>query len=186
MKCTGCRICEMSCSLKNYGEVNTDISNIKVFTFFPGIDIPMFCFKCSDAPCIYSCPFQALSKDKNGCVVVNHEKCTGCGVCINGCRARVINLHPKLNYPMICNDCGGFEPECVKNCPAKALDFVELPFDGKHLAKIKERIYLELSKNAHSTISTEVMEKAKTIENEINNQRTSMEIMKKTKGIYGG
>lgn len=155
MKCTGCRICEMSCAYKHYGTSNTEFSKIKVHNFFPGIDIPNFCFKCSDAPCISGCPFNALSKNEDECIEVDIEKCTGCGLCVKKCRAKVINLHPNQKYPMICNDCGKSEPECAKNCPTKALDYVTLPFDGKYLANVPEEICSELSKNLYSDVSFE-------------------------------
>ena len=146
-KCTGCRLCEITCAWKNEGVPNPELSRIKTYSYFPGIDITMFCVKCSDAPCVASCAFSALNKNEDGCIEVDKEKCTGCGNCLEACRAQVISLHPQKLYPLICNHCGGNGPECIKSCPTHALEYMPLPFDGKYLAKKKEQICSEIKKS---------------------------------------
>jgi len=145
-KCTGCRLCEIACAWNNEGVTNTEMSRIKVYSYYPGIDIPMFCMKCSDVPCVASCPAEALYRNENGCIIVEYDKCTGCGICVDNCRACVISLHPSRNTPLICHHCEGTEPECVKVCPTNALEFVPVPSDGKYLAEKREELYKELNK----------------------------------------
>ena len=55
-KCTGCRICEIVCSTKNEGGVSYERSRIRVYTFPPGLGIPIVCAQCQQAPCIKACP----------------------------------------------------------------------------------------------------------------------------------
>ena len=49
--CTGCRLCEIACSLEKESGVTPEISRIKVYQFWPGpVDVPAICRLCSDHP----------------------------------------------------------------------------------------------------------------------------------------
>ncbi|KPV61635.1 MAG: Polyferredoxin protein MvhB [Candidatus Bathyarchaeota archaeon BA1] len=116
MKCSGCRRCEIACSLFHEGKIWPEASRIRVFMLVPGAEIPHFCAQCHDYPCVKSCPEKALSVSKETeAVLVYKEKCTGCGLCIVACPGRIPHLHPTENYALICDLCGG-EPQCVKAC----------------------------------------------------------------------
>ena len=122
MKCSGCRRCEIVCSLFHEKKVWPDASRIRVFMLVPGAEIPHFCAQCHDYPCVKSCPENALSISKETeAVLVDKEKCTGCGLCIVACPGRVPHLHPTENYALICDLCGG-EPQCVKVCNEAQFD----------------------------------------------------------------
>lgn len=115
-KCTGCRVCEVACSLKHESLVWPSASRIQVYEPYPSAPIPVTCVQCDDYPCIASCPTSALSVDaKTGAVLVNPEKCTLCGTCKSTCPASVPRVVPGKSYVLICDLCGG-EPECVKVC----------------------------------------------------------------------
>ena len=93
-----------------------EASRVRVFMPFPGVEVPHLCVQCDDYPCVESCPVKALSVDeKTTAVLVDTEKCTGCGICIEACPGTVPFLHPRKNKVIICNLCEG-EPECVKVC----------------------------------------------------------------------
>jgi Fe-S-cluster-containing dehydrogenase component len=82
----------------------------------PTIEIPHFCAQCDDAPCVQSCPVKALSiSEKTGAILVDSEKCIGCGKCINACPGRIPFLHPVTNKAVICDLCDG-SPECARVC----------------------------------------------------------------------
>jgi Fe-S-cluster-containing hydrogenase component 2 len=116
LKCSGCRLCEVACSLKHEGTVWPEASRIRVFEFFPGVDVPHLCTQCRDYPCVKACKYSALRvDDSTGAVLVDEEKCTGCGDCVRACPGRVMRLHPKTGKALVCDLCGG-EPECVKAC----------------------------------------------------------------------
>ena len=73
----------------------------------PGIEIPHLCFQCEDYPCVESCPTEALYVDsKTMSVIVNEEKCTACGTCIEVCPGSVPHLHPERETIVICDFCG--------------------------------------------------------------------------------
>ena len=115
-KCSGCRKCEIVCSLRHEGRIWPEASRVRVFMLVPGADFPHLCVQCEDYPCVETCPFHALSvSKKTGAVLVNQEKCTGCGDCIEACPGRIPHMHPKEKKILICDLCNG-NPRCVKVC----------------------------------------------------------------------
>ena len=115
-RCSGCRLCEIACSLYHEGRVWPEASRVRVFMLVPGVEIPHLCVQCSDYPCVDSCPVNALSIDKQTeAVIVDKDKCTGCGECIEACPGKIPYIHPAENYAVICDLCGG-EPKCVEAC----------------------------------------------------------------------
>jgi len=95
VNCSGCRRCEIACSLWHEGKIWPEASRIRVFMFVPGVEIPHLCAQCDDAPCVSSCPVNALSvNEKTGAIIVDREKCTACGSCIDACPGKVPTIHP--------------------------------------------------------------------------------------------
>ena len=115
-KCSGCRRCELVCSLHHEDWMWPEASRVRVFMPFPGVEVPHLCAQCDDYPCVASCPVEALSVDENTtAVLIDREKCTSCSACIDACPGTVPFLHPGDNKATICDLCGG-DPECVKCC----------------------------------------------------------------------
>ncbi|MFW6117776.1 MAG: 4Fe-4S dicluster domain-containing protein, partial [Thermoproteota archaeon] len=82
------------------------------------------CRFCDDAPCVAACPREGLMQSKeNGIIIVDEDKCDGCGWCIEACPYGAIALHPDKQVPMVCDLCGG-DPKCVEFCPEEALELV--------------------------------------------------------------
>ena len=97
----------------------------------PGIEIPHLCAQCHDYPCVSACPVDALSADDDtGAVLVDREKCTSCGVCIDECPGNIPFLHPGDNKAVICDLCGG-EPECAKVCQEAKFNALWAVREGK-------------------------------------------------------
>lgn len=116
LKCSGCRKCEIACSLHHENKIWPEASRIRVFMLVPGAEFPHFCAQCDGYPCVKSCPVEALSvSEETGAVLVDREKCTGCGQCIDACPGKIPHIHPTENYVLICDLCEG-DPECVKVC----------------------------------------------------------------------
>lgn len=111
-KCTGCRICEMVCA-QTHGSTAPSHSRIKVHTYFPGIDVPLACLHCIDPPC-FQCPVDAMEQ-REGIVIIDAEKCVGCGVCQEHCPLGAIRIIDST--ALKCDLCG----KCVELCPTHAL-----------------------------------------------------------------
>lgn len=121
-KCTGCKICELICSFKKNHAFNPKTSRVQVVTSYPPIiGYPVVCIQCQEAPCIPSCPAKALRRDEaTSAIVLDEEKCTGCGLCVKECPYSAISMDEPHKKPLICDLCQG-EPECVKWCHFGAL-----------------------------------------------------------------
>ena len=123
-KCTGCRRCEISCSLSHDKRIWPEASRIRIFMLVPGLEVPHLCAQCQDYPCIESCPTKpkALSSDKKtGAVRVNRRLCISCGKCVRSCPGHVPFLHPGDRKATICDLCKG-QPQCVKVCQETGFD----------------------------------------------------------------
>jgi len=148
--CSGCRRCEIACSLFHEGEIWPEASRVRIFMFVPGVEVPHLCFQCEDYPCVEACPAEALSVDeKTGAVKVEVSKCTACGVCIEACPGRVPHLHPSGNYMVICDLCNG-QPKCVEACREGGWNALTLVSREKNvsyraLAKTPEEITREVA-----------------------------------------
>lgn len=154
-KCTGCRNCEVECSLFHEKKMDLSKSRIRVHYFNPPVDVPSLCAKCNDAPCVKACPEKvgALSKDKTtGAVLLDEKKCIACWACIEPCakdRADVIRKSKDEKVVVgICDLCGG-DPSCVKGCPEGALSIVPVYQDGRYFAAKPEQIARAVAKNLY-------------------------------------
>lgn len=115
-QCSGCRLCEIMCSLEHEGRIWPEASRIRIFELVPGINIPHICSQCHDAPCVRACPKKALYIDENtGAIKVKVEECIECGICVEACSARVPRIIPGKRGVIICDLCGG-DPICAKVC----------------------------------------------------------------------
>ncbi len=121
--CTGCKMCELICSLVKEQESNPAKARIHCeFYMIEGLRFPRVCVNCEEPSCVAACPVEALQKDlTTGYVVLDYEKCTNCELCIDACPYGSIRLTPD-NEVIKCDLCGG-DPECVKVCETHAIRF---------------------------------------------------------------
>lgn len=124
-RCSGCRTCEIACSIKHFNVINTKKSAIRVMVLYPNpiIRMPVMCSQCRIPKCAEVCPRGAIKTDEKGVIFIHAEECVGCQMCVKACPFGAIYLHEDLDTPLKCDLCGG-DPECVKACANGALHFV--------------------------------------------------------------
>jgi len=126
-KCTGCRLCELVCAVKHDGFSNPARSRIRVIKWeAEGLYVPMSCQQCEDAPCLNVCPVKAISRDEDlGLVMVDYDMCIGCRSCVVVCPFGAMSFNVIDRKVFKCDLCDG-DPQCVRFCEEKAVDFVEV------------------------------------------------------------
>ena len=125
-KCTGCRLCELVCSVKHEGVSNPARSRIKIVKWeLEGRYIPMSCQQCESAPCQAVCPVNALSRDETlNRIVVDYDTCIGCRMCVAVCPFGAMSFDILAKRVIKCDLCDG-APLCADFCEAGAIQYVD-------------------------------------------------------------
>jgi Fe-S-cluster-containing hydrogenase component 2 len=114
----------MACSAKKSKGFNPAESRIRVARIEPFIDKTVTCRFCEDAPCVKSCPREALTQNETtGIIDIDENKCIGCSWCIEACEFGAIAIPPGKKIVVSCDLCDG-QPLCVELCPRKALELL--------------------------------------------------------------
>jgi anaerobic carbon-monoxide dehydrogenase iron sulfur subunit len=123
-RCTGCRTCEMACSLYHEGKCSPVLSRTRVIKFeSQGKNFPTICAHCSKPQCLAACSEGAISLNSStGAVVIDDALCTGCRSCILACPHSQISYNREKKVAFKCDLCGG-KPQCARFCPTGAIAF---------------------------------------------------------------
>lgn len=145
-RCAGCRTCSVACKdLKN----TPAGMNFRRVTEFEGggwqknwdgtwrqdvfaYYISISCNECSDPVCVKVCPTHAHHKRaEDGLVVIDQEKCIGCGACAKACPYGAPQLDQAIGKMRKCDGCvdrtsRGLQPVCVESCPERAIEFGDI------------------------------------------------------------
>jgi len=131
-RCTGCRLCEVVCSMYRHGYISPDRAGITIVDFTTHY-VPIVCMHCESPPCMEVCPANAIYRDaKTGAVVINRDLCLGCRSCMMACPFGAITWSDRDGKVVKCDLCNG-DPQCVKVCTRGALQYV--PLDRAFLEK---------------------------------------------------
>ena len=124
-KCTGCRLCELVCSVKHDHVSNPERSRIRVIKWeAEGVYVPMTCQQCEDAPCVNACPAKALIRNQEmERVEIDYDVCIGCRTCVSVCPFGAVNFVAADRRVIKCDLCDG-DPQCVRFCEVEAITFV--------------------------------------------------------------
>ena len=125
-KCTGCRLCEIVCSVKHNGVSNPGLSRIRIIKWdAEGFYLPVHCQQCQDAPCMAVCPKEAIYRDEAlDCVKIDYDLCIGCKMCVAACPFGAMGYNPQRGLVFKCDFCQG-DPQCTRFCDTKAIEYVD-------------------------------------------------------------
>lgn len=138
-KCMGCKNCELACMTAKLKEVGDDTNAYirsmegairprnKVELDKSGERFPQFCRHCAKPACVEACMSGALSKNEEGYVMCDMEKCVGCYMCVMSCPYGM--ARPGINGVKAMNKCDGCVDKdcmaCVAACPSGCLSVIE-------------------------------------------------------------
>lgn len=136
-RCVGCRSCIMACAVEHsasktlFGAISESPqpkSRVYVEWVSPDRKVPLVCRQCEDAPCMHACIAGAISRDTDGVVRTDTDKCIGCWTCVMVCPYGVIGRHLETHKAYRCDRCPDREmPACVSACPTGALVYQTVP-----------------------------------------------------------
>ena len=121
-KCTGCRMCEMACSIHNYQLARQTQLRIQVAYLSDAAYSPVMCVHCEEMFCKDACPVDALVFDETTHAIrVIDENCTACLLCVEACPYGGITYAEDKGVVIKCDSCGG-DPACASHCaPARSV-----------------------------------------------------------------
>lgn len=132
-RCTGCKTCELACAVEHsrsknlyaaLGESTLPKRRLFVEWVAPEAKVPILCRHCEDAPCMHACIAGAISRNPEGVVLTDGDKCIGCWTCVMVCPYGVIGRNMDERRAYRCDRCPDREmPACVSACPTEALVF---------------------------------------------------------------
>jgi tetrathionate reductase subunit B len=135
-KCIGCQACTMSCIMENAVPENSFRTIVSIYEVHQGAHtgtymLPRLCNHCADAPCIPVCPVGATFQRQDGIVVVDGDRCVGCGYCVQACPYDARFINHNTGKADKCTFCAhrvdaGLLPACVETCVGGARIFGDL------------------------------------------------------------
>lgn len=156
-RCNGCNACVIACKVEHNTAKGIFLTVIleKEAGQYPHanrIFYPVLCNHCEQPPCVPVCPTTATYVREDGIVLIDWDRCIGCGACIQACpyeqrfyvkRNQAIYPNAEVDYenpvayqapasvPVKCDFCfhrvdKGRQPACVETCPTEARIFGKL------------------------------------------------------------
>lgn len=146
-KCTGCRDCEMVCSLYHEKVVNPSRSRITIIRDpLDGIELPIICMQCEEPVCVLVCPVNAIYENEHGAKIIDYTKCMGCRTCVISCPLGGALIDPVSGKTIKCDLCDG-EPRCVKFCSTKAIEYLDVSIANQRIKRNTIERYLRALKS---------------------------------------
>jgi Fe-S-cluster-containing dehydrogenase component len=108
--------------------------------------VPKLCNHCAKPACVQVCPVGATFRSPEGAILMDKERCVGCGYCLQACPYSARFMNPVTHTADKCTWCyhrttKGLPPACVAVCPTGARRFGEVT-EGSDMEKFlqKERL----------------------------------------------
>lgn len=149
-RCLSCHSCELACAVA-HGDGRDMIGAIAAnlplharnhVVSVDGVNMPMQCRQCEDAPCTFACPTNAC-RQADGQIQIVEQQCIGCKLCVMVCPFGAITVRSEAAVEQgactnrgvakkcdLCVDwragAGRTDPACVEACPTKAIRMINL------------------------------------------------------------
>jgi sulfite dehydrogenase (quinone) subunit SoeB len=156
--CVGCQACVVACKEWNTGGYGAPLADQRAYGKDPSgawlnrvhgfeagegadgrmVHFPKSCLHCENAACVTVCPTGAsFKRSSDGIVLVDEDKCIGCGLCAWACPYGAREMDPQAGVMKKCTLCVDRiyaedlpeeerEPACVRTCPTHARHFGDL------------------------------------------------------------
>ena len=146
-RCTGCRTCAVACKDAHNLPVGLNLRRVleeasgswrqdrmtgawhqDVRAWY----VSIACNHCENPACVKVCPTQAhYKRAEDGLVVIDRDKCIGCGMCARACPYGAPQLDRQRRKMTKCDACiertsAGGMPVCVESCPERAIEFGDI------------------------------------------------------------
>ena len=176
-KCIGCASCVKACKKENNVPLDKEVyrtwverylvdtnEEVRIDSPRGGLDfqqqvtnpekqffVPKLCNQCQQAPCIQVCPVGATYRTGDGVVLVDRERCIGCGYCVQSCPYSARFIHPVLKVADKCTWCyhrisNGMLPACVQVCPTGARKFGNMKDPASEVVALKKKSRIRVLK----------------------------------------
>lgn len=136
-RCFSCQACTVACHYENQLPDSCHRTRVHTRTVKIGADklyvvsLPQLCNHCGNPICTSACPVGATYSLPEGNVVIDSQKCIGCGICVRLCPYDARFINPKTKKADKCTFCinrvsQGLLPACVETCAGGARIFGDL------------------------------------------------------------
>lgn len=174
-RCIGCYACVVACKMCHGTRPGVNYNAVNTVEYGEGASaqrryILTMCMHCDDAPCAAVCPTGATYKTAEGPVVIDYDKCIGCGACVDACpygqRYLVVDdetsyegsvapyeeeSSERLKVAEKCTFCydrvkEGMAPMCTVHCPGQSRIFGDVDDPESDISKAiaeKNAVHIE-------------------------------------------
>lgn len=121
--CMGCHACEIACKQEHGLGVGPRL--IRIVEKSPEFQ-PIYCHHCTKAPCLESCPVDAIFRDDHGIVLIDKTLCIGCKECMEACPFGAMQFDDENEIAVKCDLCvdrlhNNEAPACSRACATNCI-----------------------------------------------------------------